>query len=135
VWPSSSIDACGRSHECRGLDRASIKACPPGQRKCAGAKTGGRPEIDADKLDRVTFYTRTLAVPARRDVGRRATDAGERHFRQLGCESCHLPELRTGDSDVAGLEDQLIRPYTDAPRPGSAFAGCPPASGASSCSS
>jgi len=89
------------------------EACPPGQRKCAGAKTGGRPEIDADKLDRVTFYTRTLAVPARRDVGRRATDAGERHFRQLGCESCHLPELRTGDSDVAGLEDQLIRPYTD----------------------
>lgn len=47
----------------------------------------------AGKLDRVTFYSRTLAVPARRDVGTRATDAGECHFRQLGCESCHLPEL------------------------------------------
>ena len=49
--------------------------CPPGQRACARAKTGGRPEIDAHKLERVTFYTRTLAVPARRDVGARATDA------------------------------------------------------------
>ncbi len=87
--------------------------CPPGQRACARARTGGRPEIDAKKLARVTFYTRTLAVPARREVGERATDAGERHFEQLGCDSCHLPELRTGDSDVAGLSDQLIRPYTD----------------------
>jgi CxxC motif-containing protein (DUF1111 family) len=52
-------------------------------------------------------------VPARRDVGARATDAGERHFERLGCDTCHRPELRTGDSDVAGLSDQLIRPYTD----------------------
>ncbi|MDP1848356.1 MAG: di-heme oxidoredictase family protein [Solirubrobacteraceae bacterium] len=87
--------------------------CPRGQRACARAKTGGRPEIDARKLARVTFYTRTLAVPARRDVGARATDAGERHFARLGCATCHRPELRTGDSDVAGLSDQLIRPYTD----------------------
>lgn len=87
--------------------------CPPGQRACARAKTGGRPEVDARKLARVTFYTRTLAVPARRRVGARATDAGERHFERLGCDTCHLPELRTGDSDVAGLSHQLIRPYTD----------------------
>ncbi len=87
--------------------------CEPGQRDCARAKTGGRPEIDEKKLGRVTFYTRTLAVPARRDVGTKATDAGERVFEQLGCDSCHLPELRTGDSDIAANSDQLIRPYTD----------------------
>ncbi len=87
--------------------------CPSGQRSCTRAKTGGAQEIDAQKLARVTFYTRTLAVPARRDVGKRATDAGERIFGRLGCDSCHLPELRTGDSDVEGLSDQLIRPYTD----------------------
>ncbi len=87
--------------------------CEPGQRGCARAKTGGRPEIDEHKLQRVTFYTRTLAVPARRDVGVAATDAGERHFERLGCDSCHLPELRTGDSDIAANSDQLIRPYTD----------------------
>ena len=87
--------------------------CPPGQRACARAKTGGRPEIDEHKLGRVTFYTSTLAVPARRDVGTKATDAGERHFERLGCDSCHLPELRTGDSDIAANSHQLIRPYTD----------------------
>jgi CxxC motif-containing protein (DUF1111 family) len=87
--------------------------CPPGQRACARARTGGRPEIDARTLERVTFYTRTLAVPARRSVGSAVTDAGERTFARIGCGSCHLPELRTGDSDVAGLRNQLIRPYTD----------------------
>ena len=87
--------------------------CPPGQRSCARAHDGGRPEIDARKLARVTFYTRTLAVPARRDVGADATDAGEKVFRSLGCGSCHLSSLQTGDSDVAGLRDQLIHPYTD----------------------
>lgn len=87
--------------------------CPPGQRACARARTGGSPEIDARTLERVTFYTRTLAVPARRSVGSSVTDAGERTFARIGCGSCHLPELRTGDSDVKGLRDQLIRPYTD----------------------
>ena len=87
--------------------------CPPGQRACARARTGGEQEIDAHKLARVTFYTRTLAVPARRDVGSERTDAGEERFEALGCSSCHLPELRTGDSEIAGLRDQLIRPYTD----------------------
>jgi CxxC motif-containing protein (DUF1111 family) len=52
-------------------------------------------------------------VPARRDVGSPATDAGEKTFARIGCGSCHLPELKTGDSDVAALRDQLIRPYTD----------------------
>ena len=87
--------------------------CPPGQRACARARTGGRPEIDARKLERVTLYTRALAVPARRDVGAERTDAGERQFAALGCGSCHLPTLQTGGSDIAGLRDQLIRPYTD----------------------
>lgn len=87
--------------------------CPPGQRACARSRAGGRPEIDEHTLERVTFYTRTLAVPARRDVGAQATDAGEKTFEQIGCGSCHLPQLKTGASDVAALRDQLIRPYTD----------------------
>jgi CxxC motif-containing protein (DUF1111 family) len=82
-------------------------------RPCRAAHDGGKPEIDARTLGRVTFYTRALAVPARRGVGRPDTSAGERVFAEAGCVACHLPKLETGPSDVAGLRDQVIRPYTD----------------------
>jgi CxxC motif-containing protein (DUF1111 family) len=85
--------------------------CLRGQRACEAAPDGGRPEVDEHKLERVTLYTRTLAVPARRRV--EATAAGERTFAEIGCSSCHLPELRTGASDVPALAHEDIRPYTD----------------------
>src|SRR3546814_5217853 len=31
----------------------------------------------------------------------------------MGCTGCHLPELTTGPSDIAALDEQVIRPYTD----------------------
>ena len=87
--------------------------CPDGQRACEAAPRGGQPEVDARKLGRVTFYARTLAVPARRAVGAQQTSGGERTFANLGCSACHRLELKTGDSDVAALSKQTIRPYTD----------------------
>lgn len=87
--------------------------CPVGQRDCRAAPTGGRTEVDAHKLDRVTRYTRTLAVPARRSVGARETSAGAQRFADFGCAACHLPETKTGAANIAGLRDQVIRPYTD----------------------
>ena len=83
------------------------------QLDCLAAPGGGEPEVTDEKLDRVVFYTRTLAVPARRDIGDAATDRGEELFGELGCSACHVPELTTGDSDVEVLSDQTIRPYTD----------------------
>jgi CxxC motif-containing protein (DUF1111 family) len=87
--------------------------CSGGQKACRAATDGGEPEIDQRKLDRVTRYVRTLAVPARRRVGASDTSAGERTFSAIGCSACHLPELRTASSDVPALADQDIRPYTD----------------------
>ena len=87
--------------------------CPPRQRACRRAIGGGDPEVDERRLQRVTFYARTLAVPARRRIHDARVAAGERRFGELGCGSCHLPELKTGDSDIAALRDQTIRPYTD----------------------
>ncbi len=89
------------------------EGCADRQDACKSAPNGGRPEVDAHKLDRITFYTRTLAVPGRRAVGRPDTDAGARLFDSIGCSSCHLPELQTGKSDIPALEDQTIRAYTD----------------------
>ena len=88
--------------------------CTDAQAACLAAPTGGSPEVDDQKLARVTFYTRTLAVPARRAVAEPDTDAGEALFTAVGCASCHLTELRTGSSaPVAQLADQVIHPYTD----------------------
>lgn len=87
--------------------------CPAGQGACAAAPSGGDPEVDDAKLERVTFYSRTLAVPARRDVGLDVTDQGEELFDEIGCSSCHTPSMTTGESDIAALSAQAIRPYTD----------------------
>ena len=87
--------------------------CTPLQLLCLAAPNGGDPEISDEKLDRVIFYTRTLAVPARRDVGERSTSRGEQSFGDLGCSACHVSQLRTGRTDVDSLSDQDIRPYTD----------------------
>lgn len=87
--------------------------CTAAQVECLAQPSGGEPEIDDEKLDQVTFYARTLAVPARRAVADRSVDAGQARFAEIGCASCHTPEQRTGPSEVEALDDQVIRPYTD----------------------
>jgi CxxC motif-containing protein (DUF1111 family) len=87
--------------------------CTAIEQDCAAAPNGGDPELDDQKLDRVTFYTRTLAVPARRGVDRAEVREGERLFRDARCSSCHMPTLHTGAADVDVLADQTIHPFTD----------------------
>lgn len=84
------------------------------QRETVRFVSGGSPEIEDRRLDRVAFYSLALAVPARRDVERAEVIAGERVFASLGCTDCHLPELTTGsESEIAGYRNQRFRPYTD----------------------
>jgi CxxC motif-containing protein (DUF1111 family) len=73
----------------------------------------GSHELDDATLEATTFYTRTLAVPARVDVGSVATLAGERAFRRFGCAGCHAETQITGPSEVGALSGQVIHPYTD----------------------
>lgn len=87
--------------------------CTTAQTQCLAQADGGRPELADEKLATVTFYTRTLAVPARRQVGSASTDRGEAVFSQVGCASCHTPQQRTGQDPVPALSNQTIRPYTD----------------------
>ncbi len=71
-------------------------------------------EIDGDGLRRLVAYVRLLAVPARRGWDLPNVRRGEALFGRIGCASCHLPELRTGDtSAVPELAGQTIHPYTD----------------------
>jgi CxxC motif-containing protein (DUF1111 family) len=72
------------------------------------------PEVSDDALEAAAYYTRTLAVPARRSVDNVNVIRGAQIFRDANCSGCHLPSLRTGASpDVPELADQEIHPYTD----------------------
>jgi CxxC motif-containing protein (DUF1111 family) len=88
--------------------------CPALQTACAAAPNGGTPEVDQQKIDFITTYTRLLGVPARRDVGVQTVLRGKREFETLGCASCHVPTLQTGElAGVPEVSDQTIHPYTD----------------------
>lgn len=92
--------------------------CTAAEAVCRAAPDGhgadGGPEAGDAVLDLVTFYSRNLAVPARRDPGDPEVLRGKRVFHEAGCAACHRPKFVT-----ARLEDQpeqsfqLIWPYTD----------------------
>jgi CxxC motif-containing protein (DUF1111 family) len=93
--------------------------CTEAQVACRAAIHGGDAEqagfeIDAVGLDLVTFYSQTLAVPARRDVGDPQVLLGREVFHTTGCADCHRPNYVThrleGDNPASF---QLIWPYTD----------------------
>src|SRR5262249_55559573 len=72
----------------------------------------GSVEVDQTTLDAVTFYLRTLAVPARRPAAALVRQ-GEQNFVAAGCASCHTPSLQTGPSPIPTLANQTIYPYSD----------------------
>lgn len=78
-----------------------------------GADASGEPEISDERFGDVVFYTQTLSVPAMRDHDSDTVASGAETFVELNCTACHTPVQQTGDHDVAVLENQTIRPYTD----------------------
>ncbi|MEO0342347.1 MAG: di-heme oxidoredictase family protein [Pseudomonadota bacterium] len=92
--------------------------CTDAQRDCKNAIHGDGDdrvfEIDDEILDLVTFYTRNLAVPARRDVDDPTVLKGKAVFYSTGCTSCHTPSFVTYRlNDQPEQSFQLIWPYTD----------------------
>lgn len=87
--------------------------CPTAQTDCNNSISGGAPEMSEMQFERLTFYTQTLAPPARRDVNDEQVKRGAKLFEQAQCSACHLPKMRTGRHPVAELSDQDIQPFTD----------------------
>ena len=88
--------------------------CPPAQAACTGAPNGGSPEIPDTRLEKVTIYTQTLAVPAMRNVEDPEVQQGARLFVQSQCSMCHTPRHETGQGHpLEPLRGQTIYPYTD----------------------
>ncbi len=75
---------------------------------------GAAPEVGRTDLDALTFYLQTLAVPDQRHRTDPNVRRGRQLFRDVGCASCHVPELQTGPLDgVPAASNQTIHPYTD----------------------
>ena len=95
-----------------------VDDCSDGQTACKQAPNGngpdGEPEVSDNILRLVLFYSRNLAVPARRDVGAPEVLAGKNLFFQAGCQSCHTPKYTTAaNAAEPELANQVIRPYSD----------------------
>ncbi|AWM93980.1 thiol oxidoreductase [Pseudomonas sp. 31-12] len=92
--------------------------CTDAQTVCKQAPNGngpnGEPEVSDNILRLVLFYSRNLAVPARRDVNAPEVLAGKNLFFQAGCQSCHTPKYTTAaNAAEPELANQVIRPYSD----------------------
>ena len=94
--------------------------CTTGEQTCIDAPHGQEPgirdglEVDRQSLDLVTFYSRNLGVPERRNVDDPTVLKGKEIFYTLGCQSCHTPKHVTNRLDDQPEQSfQLIWPYTD----------------------
>jgi CxxC motif-containing protein (DUF1111 family) len=71
-------------------------------------------DIHDTVLQALTFYVKTLAVPARRNVGDPIVRSGQVTFKNIGCIGCHVDKHVTRtDVSFKPLSGQVIRPYTD----------------------
>lgn len=78
----------------------------------AGTDPAADPELQAHDLIVNDAFVRMLAPPTPLKPSREARD-GRDVFGRIGCASCHVPALRTGDNPVAALAHKDVAAYTD----------------------
>ena len=72
------------------------------------------PEVSDEEVKAATFYTQSLAVPARRNTKDVTVIQGRKLFNELNCKGCHVAKWQTGrHPEYSFLSNQTIYPYTD----------------------
>ncbi|EMO83546.1 di-heme oxidoredictase family protein [Leptospira santarosai] len=93
--------------------------CVGAQVACFNSPPGvnGTPEgteISTKTAELVTFYTKLVGVPGRRNWTRPDVIRGKEIFSEIGCNACHKPYIFTGHSEgFPEISFQHIKPYTD----------------------
>lgn len=100
------------------LHPAPSGECSAAQTACIAAPNGAGDargtEIDAEGMRLVTFYSRNLGVPARRNLDNPQILRGKQIFYDSGCADCHRPKFVTARMDDRAEQSfQLIWPYSD----------------------
>jgi CxxC motif-containing protein (DUF1111 family) len=70
------------------------------------------PELPGTEVLDVLMYIRTLAVPPRGELTDQV-QRGDAMFEQIGCASCHVPNLKTGPSAIPSLNMVDAPLYSD----------------------
>jgi CxxC motif-containing protein (DUF1111 family) len=85
--------------------------CGAMQTDCGNA---AGPELPDEQLTDLVKYVSLLGVRARRNFEDAVSDRGEVVFGEIGCASCHIPEMTTSQyHPFAELRSQIIHPYSD----------------------
>ena len=94
--------------------------CTDAQQVCRTAPHGGASDAEygaeatTQMFDLLVFYSRNLAVPARRNLGDPRVLEGKRLFYEANCIGCHRPKFVTRRDSIGKEQSfQLIWPYTD----------------------
>jgi CxxC motif-containing protein (DUF1111 family) len=99
-----------------GLTSRLVSApnCTESQLECLSRHKSKEPEVSDKVLGFVTFYTQSLAVPSRRIIDKRRVTRGQKLFKRIGCEQCHVASFTTLPStNHPERSKQIIYPYTD----------------------
>jgi len=114
--PNIAQQVMGAFHGDMGLTSSlnPKQNCTPVQTSCQQAIDGGDPEVPSHIMDKVVFYSSTLAVPARRNHDAANVVKGQQLFMSSGCSSCHRPSFKTAEYPaIKELSKQTIYPYSD----------------------
>ena len=117
--PSLRAQAAGAAFNDMGLTSPIFRKelCLPNQKECAAAPRNGGPEhtdMTEEHLQALTLYLQLLAVPARRKIDDPVVQYGEKLFAKAGCSSCHVSNIKTGNSHpLKRLRGQTVHPYSD----------------------
>jgi CxxC motif-containing protein (DUF1111 family) len=78
----------------------------------AGTDPVPEPELNARGVELTDAFVQLLAPPAPLKQSKEAQH-GRDVFTRIGCPSCHIPTLRTGDNPIAALSHKDVAAYTD----------------------
>lgn len=100
-------------HDDQSVTHKTRQNCEPEQQSCLQAFDSKELELRPDQLRDITTYLQLLGVVYRRNMDDPLVQEGEALFHSSGCAGCHKSQVTTGEHEIARLENQLIRPYTD----------------------
>lgn len=70
------------------------------------------PEVSNQTINDVVFYLKTLKAPEPRPESNSILE-GKQLFNTIGCSKCHRPEMKTGNSPIAAINNKVFYPYSD----------------------